>query len=88
VGTPSSHFWLVLSTAIVSVALAYVTSVVAGRQRDARLVLISLAFFSAAGFLGLHALATPGVLLAGRTRASCSRRRSGCSSPRSSRRAR
>jgi len=60
-----SHFWLVLATAIVSVALAYVTSVVAGRQRDARLVLISLAFFSAAGFLGLHALATPGVLLAG-----------------------
>ena len=60
-----SHFWLVLSTAAVSVALAYVTSVVAGRQRDARLVLISFAFFSAAGFLGLHALATPGVLLAG-----------------------
>jgi adenylate cyclase len=49
----------------VSVVLAYVTSVVAGRQRDARLVLISFAFFSAAGFLGLHALATPGVLLAG-----------------------
>ncbi len=60
-----SHFWLVLATALVSVALAYVTNVVAGRQRDARLVLISLAFFSAAGFLGLHALATPGVLLAG-----------------------
>jgi class 3 adenylate cyclase len=60
-----SHFWLVLSTAAVSVALAYVTSLVAGRQRDARLVLISFAFFSAAGFLGLHALATPGVLLAG-----------------------
>jgi class 3 adenylate cyclase len=48
----------------VSVALAYVTNVAAGRYRDARLVLISLAFLSAAGFLGLHALATPGVLLA------------------------
>ena len=60
-----SHFWLVLATAGVNVALAYVTSVVAGRQRDARLVLISLAFFASAGFLGLHALATPGVLLAG-----------------------
>jgi adenylate cyclase len=59
-----SHFWLVLATAAVSIALALVTSVVAGRQRDARLVLISLAFYSAAGFLGLHALATPGVLLA------------------------
>ena len=58
-----SHFWLVLSTAAVSVALAYVTNVAAGRFRDARLVLISFAFLSAAGFLGLHALATPGVLL-------------------------
>jgi adenylate cyclase len=60
-----SHFWLVLASAGVNVALAYVTSVVAGRQRDARLLLISLAFFASAGFLGLHALATPGVLLTG-----------------------
>jgi adenylate cyclase len=60
-----SHFWLVLVTAGVNVALAYVTNVVAGRQGDARLVLISLAFFASAGFLGLHALATPGVLLEG-----------------------
>jgi adenylate cyclase len=60
-----SHFWLVLITAGVNVALAYVTNVVAGRQGDARLVLISLAFFASAGFLGLHALATPGVLLEG-----------------------
>ena len=58
-----SHFWLVLSTAAVSVALAYVTNVAAGRYKDARLVLISFAFLSAAGFLGLHALATPGVLV-------------------------
>jgi adenylate cyclase len=60
-----SHFWLVLITAAINVALAYVTNVVAGRQGDARLVLISLAFFASAGFLGLHALATPGVLLEG-----------------------
>jgi adenylate cyclase len=58
-----SHFWLVLLTAAVSVALAYVTNVAAGRYKDARLVLISFAFLSAAGFLGLHALATPGVLV-------------------------
>jgi adenylate cyclase len=58
-----SHFWIVLLTAAVSVALAYVTNVAAGRYRDARLVLISFAFLSAAGFLGLHALATPGVLV-------------------------
>jgi adenylate cyclase len=58
-----SHFWLVLVTAIVNVALAYLTNIAAGRYRDARLVLVSLAFLSSAGFLGLHALATPGVLL-------------------------
>jgi adenylate cyclase len=58
-----SHFWLVLLTAAVNVALAYVTNVAAGRYRDARVVLISLAFLASAGFLGLHALATPGVLL-------------------------
>ena len=60
-----SHFWLVLGTAAISSVLAYVTSEVAGRHRDARLVLVSLAFLASAGFLGLHALATPGVLLSG-----------------------
>ena len=60
-----SHFWLVLLAAGVNAGLAYVTNVAAGRYRDARLVLISLAFLSSAGFLGLHALATPGVLLHG-----------------------
>ncbi len=60
-----SHFWLVLLTAAGNVALAIVTHVVASRHRDARLVLISLGFLASAGFLGLHALATPGVLLAG-----------------------
>jgi class 3 adenylate cyclase len=58
-----SHFWLVLLTAGVNVVLAYFTNLVASRYRDARVVLISLAFLASAGFLGLHALATPGVLL-------------------------
>src|SRR5262245_33218916 len=58
-----SHFWIVLIAAAVNVVLAYVTNVAAGRYRDARLTLISLAFLSSAGFLGLHALATPGVML-------------------------
>jgi class 3 adenylate cyclase len=58
-----SHFWLVLSAALTSAALAVSTSAVALRRSDARLYLVSLAFLSAAGFLGLHALATPGVLL-------------------------
>ncbi len=58
-----SHFWIVLIAAAVNVVLAYVTNIAAGRYRDARLTLISLAFLSTAGFLGLHALVTPGVLL-------------------------
>jgi class 3 adenylate cyclase len=58
-----SHFWLVLTTAAINVALAYVTNVAAERHRDARVMLVSLAFLASAGFLGLHALATPGVLL-------------------------
>ena len=58
-----AHFWLVLSAAAINVVLAYVTNIAAGRYRDARLTLLSLAFLSSAGFLGLHALATPGVLL-------------------------
>ncbi len=58
-----SHFWLVLGTAAISVVLAFVTNEAAGRHADARLILISLAFLLSAGFLGLHALATPGALL-------------------------
>jgi adenylate cyclase len=60
-----SHFWLVLIVAAVNVALAYLTNEAAMRRRDARLVLVSLAFGVSAGFLGLHALATPGILLPG-----------------------
>ncbi len=58
-----AHFWLVLAAAATSAALAFSTSAVALRRSDARLYLVSLACLSAAGFLGLHALSTPGVLL-------------------------
>lgn len=58
-----SHFWLVLISAAVSVALATVTNIAAGRHRDARVTLVSLAFLANAGFLALHALATPGILI-------------------------
>ena len=58
-----AHFWLVLAAASTATALGYAVSVAARRRRDARLLLISLAFIAASGFLGLHALATPGVLL-------------------------
>src|ERR671915_2041653 len=60
-----AHFWLVLAAGLTSAALAFSTSGVALRRADARLYLVSLAFLSAAGFLGLHALSTPGVLLDG-----------------------
>src|SRR5918999_455193 len=54
-----SHFWLVLAAGVTSAALAFSTSAVALRRSDARLYLVSLAFLSAAGFLGLHPLSTP-----------------------------
>ena len=60
-----SHFWLVLAAAVTSAGLALSTSGIALHRADARLFLVSLAFLSAAGFLALHALATPGVLLDG-----------------------
>ena len=60
-----AHFWLVLATAAVNVGLALATGEAARRLRDGRLFGVSLAFATSAGFLGLHALATPGVVLAG-----------------------
>jgi adenylate cyclase len=58
-----AHFWLVLITALLSVVLGYLAGEAARRLEDARLFLVSLAFVTSAGFLALHALATPGVLL-------------------------
>jgi adenylate cyclase len=59
----AAHFWIVLAAASANAALGYAVSVAGRRRRDARLFLVSLAFIAAAGFLGLHALATPGVLI-------------------------
>lgn len=58
-----AHFWLVLLTAGLNAVLAYATGVAARRRGDRRVHLVSLSFLSASGFLALHALATPGVLL-------------------------
>ena len=58
-----AHFWLVLITALLSIVLGYLSGEAARRLDDARLFLVSLAFVTSAGFLALHALATPGVLL-------------------------
>lgn len=58
----AAHFWLVLITAVVSLVLAVIMNREAGRRADARLLLVSLGFVTSAGFLALHALATPGLI--------------------------
>ena len=58
-----AHFWLVLGAALAATALGWGVASAARTRRDARLLLISLAFIASACFFGLHALATPGVLL-------------------------
>ena len=58
-----SHFWLVLVTSVLNAVLAYATGVAARRRGDRRVHLVSLSFLAASGFLALHALATPSVLL-------------------------
>jgi adenylate cyclase len=61
-----AHFWLVFLAGAAAAAVALAISEAARRRRDARLVLIGLGFLFSAGFLGLHALATPGVLVDGK----------------------
>lgn len=58
-----SHFWLVLAIGGINAVLAWTTGAAARRRGDARLFLVSLSFLAAAGFLALHAMATPHVLL-------------------------
>src|SRR5262245_33933539 len=60
-----THFWLVLIAALINVGLGLLTSETARKRGDARLFLVSMALLTSAAFLGLHALATPRVLLAG-----------------------
>ncbi|MEU4690387.1 adenylate/guanylate cyclase domain-containing protein [Actinoplanes sp. NPDC023714] len=61
-----SHFWLVLAVSVISLGLAIVINKAAQRRADARLLLIAFSFLIAAAFLGLHAVATPHMLVAGR----------------------
>jgi adenylate cyclase len=61
-----SHFWLVLFSALLSFLLGFLMAEAAARRSDARVLLVSLAFLAGSGFLAMHALATPGVLLAGK----------------------
>ena len=61
----ASHFWLVVGVALLNVALGLIVSEVARRSGDERLFLVSMVLLTSAGFLALHALATPGVVLSG-----------------------
>ncbi|MBJ8346226.1 adenylate/guanylate cyclase domain-containing protein [Antrihabitans sp. YC2-6] len=57
------HFWLVLATASIAMVLGIILLRAARLRADARLILVSLVFQFNAGFLALHALATPGIIL-------------------------
>ncbi|MDP9220279.1 MAG: adenylate/guanylate cyclase domain-containing protein [Actinomycetota bacterium] len=58
----AAHLWLVAGVAAACTWLAVRVRSAAARHRDARLMLVALAFATAAGFLFLHALSTPKVL--------------------------
>ncbi len=60
-----AHFWLVVAAGVVTFGLGFLLGEAAARRGDARVLLVSLAFLASSGFLALHALATPGVLLEG-----------------------
>jgi adenylate cyclase len=62
----TAHFWLVAATAGLNIVLALLVGETMRRHKDARLVFVSLTFLAGAGFLFLHALATPAVILEGR----------------------
>ena len=59
----ANHFWLVVTVAAVNVVVGARMGTAARKHTDARLFLVSLVFLTSAGFLLLHALATPGVLI-------------------------
>jgi class 3 adenylate cyclase len=61
--SPRLHFVLFLSVGSGAMTLAYLAGQAADRRADARVFLLSLAFLVTGGFLAVHALGTPGILL-------------------------
>src|SRR5689334_3840464 len=59
------HFVLFGLVGTVAFVLAFTAGEAANRRGDARVLLLSLAFMTTGGFMGLHALGTPGVLFTG-----------------------
>ncbi len=58
-----THFWLVGGVGLAAAVVGAGIGEAAGRRDDPRLSLVALAFLASAAFLGLHALATPDVLV-------------------------
>ena len=61
------HFWIVSAAALGGVIAAAAAAEAAGKRDDVRLFLLACSFAVAAAALGLHALATPTVLVGGPT---------------------
>lgn len=57
------HFVLFLLVGGAATALAYAAGEAAERRGDAHVLLLSLAFLGTGGFLMLHAVGTPGILI-------------------------
>jgi class 3 adenylate cyclase len=62
-----SHFWLVVAVGVANLIVGLLLGEAASRRADARVYLLSLALLTSAGFLALHALATPGVIVDGQS---------------------
>jgi adenylate cyclase len=62
---PKVHFVVFLAVGSLAFALAYIAGEASTKRGDARVLLISLAFLATGGFLGLHAIGTPGILFSG-----------------------
>jgi hypothetical protein len=61
--TPRLHFSLFFLVGSGAMGLAYFAGQAADRRGDARVFLLSLAFLATGGFLAVHAIGTPGILL-------------------------
>jgi class 3 adenylate cyclase len=59
------HFILFGLVGTLAFTLGYAAGEAAKRRGDARVLLLSIAFMATGGFMGLHALGTPGVLFTG-----------------------
>jgi adenylate cyclase len=60
-----AHFVIFGNVGGLAFVLGYAAGEAANRRGDARVLLLSLAFMATGGFMGLHAIGTPGILFSG-----------------------